>query len=351
VSGGWTTPGETPADGSEPPPPTGPGWSTTQPGSGWGGYPAAPTPPRPGVVPLRPLAVGEVLDGAFTTIRRYPTATLGLAAAVMIGVTATQVVASYFLLDGVSNLSTDGTTSGDFLSRSISVDLIVFVVTLVATLVLSGMITAVIGQAVLGRPMRAGEAWQAMRARLGALVGVTLVIIGVSLAITAVGVAPGIVLFAVGATGAGVALGVIGFLAAALVVIWLVVTLEFATPVVVLEKQGVRASLRRSRALVAGSWWRVFGIIAVASVLAQIVAGVITLPFSLAAGFSTIVDGGRGTPLDFVSLLLIGAGGFIAGTIVLPFTAGVVALVYIDRRMRAEALDLTLQQAASGERR
>ena len=34
--------------------------------------------PKPGIVPLRPLGVGEILDGAFTSMRRYPKATLGL---------------------------------------------------------------------------------------------------------------------------------------------------------------------------------------------------------------------------------------------------------------------------------
>ena len=40
-------------------------------------------------------------------------------------------------------------------------------------------------------------------------------------------------------------------------------------------------------------------------------------------------------------------GGLVAGTIVRPFSAGVAALLYIDRRMRAEALDLTLARAAA----
>jgi hypothetical protein len=45
--------------------------------------------------------------------------------------------------------------------------------------------------------------------------------------------------------------------------------------------------------------------------------------------------------------LLTAIGGVISGTLVRPFSAGVIALLYIDRRMRAEALDLTLQQAAA----
>ena len=42
-----------------------------------------PAAPKPGVIPLRPMAVGEILDGAFTSIRRNPKAILGMAAVVM----------------------------------------------------------------------------------------------------------------------------------------------------------------------------------------------------------------------------------------------------------------------------
>ena len=40
-------------------------------------------------------------------------------------------------------------------------------------------------------------------------------------------------------------------------------------------------------------------------------------------------------------------GAFVAGSIVQPFRSGVTALVYLDRRMRTEALDVTLVQAAN----
>ena len=39
--------------------------------------------PKPGIIPLRPIGVSEMLDGAFTAIRRNPRATLGLGAVIM----------------------------------------------------------------------------------------------------------------------------------------------------------------------------------------------------------------------------------------------------------------------------
>jgi hypothetical protein len=46
----------------------------------------------------------------------------------------------------------------------------------------------------------------------------------------------------------------------------------------------------------------------------------------------------------FVAVVAIGAiGRIIAGTLANPFSAGVIAILYADRRMRREAFDLELQ--------
>ena len=51
-------------------------------GAPWGWAP--PPVVKPGVIPLRPLGVGEILDGAVTTIRRNPAPMLGLSAIVAV---------------------------------------------------------------------------------------------------------------------------------------------------------------------------------------------------------------------------------------------------------------------------
>src|SRR3984957_10908449 len=73
------------------------------PGGGW--PPPRPSAPKPGVIPLRPLAVGEILDGAFSSIRQNPKATLGLAAILMtitgvISTTTTLIMSN--LVGGIS---------------------------------------------------------------------------------------------------------------------------------------------------------------------------------------------------------------------------------------------------------
>src|ERR1700710_2430956 len=84
ASSGWTRT-DTPAP---PPPPH------SDPMAGYGRQPstpqsagqasqgsAQPVVRAPGMIPLRPLAVSEILDGAFVVIRRHPRATLGVSAA------------------------------------------------------------------------------------------------------------------------------------------------------------------------------------------------------------------------------------------------------------------------------
>jgi hypothetical protein len=51
-----------------------------------------------------------------------------------------------------------------------------------------------------------------------------------------------------------------------------------------------------------------------------------------------------------VALILIAIGGAIGQIITAPFNAGVVVLLYTDRRIRAEAFDLVLQTGATAPR-
>ena len=79
-AGRWTAP-----DGgiSTPPPPPHPAGPAN--GGGWGaGWRQPPPAPRPGVIPLRPLGVSEILDGAVATMRAHWRTVLGISLAVSV---------------------------------------------------------------------------------------------------------------------------------------------------------------------------------------------------------------------------------------------------------------------------
>ena len=83
---GWPQQGHQPPWGP-PPPGTGSPYGTPYPGAPYSGAPhGSPynqpryvAPPKPGIVPLRPLMFGEILDGSFQAIRRNAKAMLGAA--------------------------------------------------------------------------------------------------------------------------------------------------------------------------------------------------------------------------------------------------------------------------------
>jgi hypothetical protein len=337
----WAAPGSTtppPGWSAEQPPPT------PQPSGGWGTPYAAPPPPRPGIVPLRPLGVGELLDGAFAAIRRYPRPTLGLAACVMLVVTTVQVAAEWYLLSGIQPPAGGGTLSDatDYLSRVGTVSVISLLVSALATLLLTGMVIAIIGEAVLGRPVSAADAWQRLRPLFWRLIGVSLLTFLIWIAAAL----PGIIIVIIGAVGGSVAAVTIGAILAIVGVVYVWPLFSLAPAALVLERQPVTRALGRSRELVRHSWWRIFGILLLAAIIAGIVNGIITIPFGLAGGGLTSI-GGRTSGVHFTQLVISGVGALLASTVSRPFSAGVAGLLYIDRRMRAEALDLTLARAAA----
>jgi hypothetical protein len=156
----------------------------------------------------------------------------------------------------------------------------------------------------------------------------------------AVPVVPGILVLVAGSTVAGVVLLVLGVPVALLLALATAVLTWFAAPVVMLERQPVVAALRRSARLVRANFWRVVGLWLLLQVLVAVFDGVLGGPLVFIA--SRVFD----NPFGWQSLSLQAVGTILANTVTLPFAAAVAVLVYVDQRMRREALDLELARAA-----
>ncbi|MER5378430.1 glycerophosphoryl diester phosphodiesterase membrane domain-containing protein [Streptomyces sp. NPDC002553] len=323
----------------------GAGW-----GAGWGGPPPA---AKPGVIPLRPLGVGEILDGAVTTMRTYWRTVLGISLTVAVVVEVVLVLLQGLVLNDTADsttLLTDPTATVDEKTGAMG-DVMVnsgvlALVSLIGTITATALLTAVTSRAVLGKPVTTGEAWREARPRLPKLFGLIFLLLLIVAVIGAVGVLPGALL---GGPGGG-ALAALGMLAALAVTVWLMVRFSLASPALMLEKQSVTKALSRSAKLVRGSWWRVFGIQLLSMLIANIVAMIVAVPFALAGGI--LSDGGLeafaqgGSNLSWTYLVVAGIGSVIGSLVTFPLTAGVVVLLYIDQRIRREALDLDLARAA-----
>ena len=336
---GWSTPSSwnSPAAPAQP-------WQDGPAGHAAFGYGA----PQPGVIPLRPLGLGELLDGGITLVRRYPRPTLGLAA----GVSAVSTILSVLVLlsgrfpsvSGAGGAARALSARSSFGSTFTGVGRVLTgLVTGLAGLVLAGVIAAVVGQAVLGLPLGLREAWARVRGRVGALLGLVLVTALLLAVIVGLGVGVAAAAIAVGG-GLGAVIGVPVALAATALAVYLYVGFSLAPTVLVLERAGIRESLRRSRVLVRRSWWRLFGILLLTAVITATVAAVVQLPLA-AIGALISFTGGRSV-LALLVATQIGAG--LAQVLVAPFAAGIRGLLYVDQRMRKEGLDLTLQARAAG---
>ena len=114
---------------------------------------------QPGIIPLRPLGMGEIYDGAFRAVRANPRVMFGLAALVVtLAVTLQSVIQWYvkgIAAGQLADLSTDVDPSGqmgfaDQLGSSFGL-LVGAPVTAIATTVLTGLLIVSVSRSVLGQ--------------------------------------------------------------------------------------------------------------------------------------------------------------------------------------------------------
>ncbi|MEU5031617.1 glycerophosphoryl diester phosphodiesterase membrane domain-containing protein [Streptomyces milbemycinicus] len=361
-AGHWTAhPDGTPAPPPAPPTgPAGPGGPAGPASYGsWGaGWTQPPPVPRPGVIPLRPLSVGEILDGAVSTLRTHWRPVLGVSLAVALVTQAVTTAATGLWFrdtNGLDSLENDPNPSVrealDALGHALPGSAVPLAAGVLGTMVTTALLTIVIGRAVLGRSVSPGEVWRDARPRLLHLCGLLLLLPGLVAVTFAAGLAPGLLLIAADADSEGAALALLGGLGATAVALWLWIRYSLAAPALMLEKQGLSAAMRRSAKLVSGAWWRMLGIQLLALLIAFVVSAVVEIPTSIvgmAIGGDNAMDwlSGESVSVSWTFLVVIGIGGVLASTITLPISAGVTALLYVDQRIRREALDLELTHAA-----
>ena len=333
-----------------------------QPGYGRpGGWTSA---PAPGGIPLRPLGLGDILNGAVTSARRNPAATFGLAAIVM---TIYGVVSAIFesiersqaarinsteqALRGGQTLSQQQVDNllGAVFGVILPAAAVTIVLSLLLTSALSGMLSAVIGRGVLGRRVGLGEAWRA--GRVMAVIGTTLLLLLIGICVPLPVVVVVVVLALLHLTPVAVLIGVLGGLATIVFELFLFVRLSVTLPALVLERISPASAIKRSFELSRGSGWRLFGIRLLTEVIVGIASLVLSIPFTIVASFL----GGAVSPFSVsanasVAAVIIAAiGGIVASTVTAPLSAGVVVLLYADLRIRREGLDLALRTAAQGD--
>jgi hypothetical protein len=295
----------------------------------------------PGIIPLRPLSLSDIFNGAAVYIRTNPKAVLGLTTVIVIVtqiitlLSATGPLAAAGRMDSAPSDELTGNEIGAWVISSAFSGVLGWL----AGILLTGMLTVLAGRAIFGSTIRAGEAWARVRGRIPALIGLAaLECLGLVLLAGVVG----LIVAAIGASGDAAATVILGLplvLMAVAAVVYLYTALSFAPVLIMLERLPVIDSITRSLALVRNSFWRVLGIRMLTWLVVTLIASAMAVPFD----FLGLLANG---PV-LVAATVAAVGAAIGQIVTAPFSAGVVVLLYTDRRIRSEAFDLVLQSGAA----
>ena len=320
---------------------------------------------KPGIIPLRPLSIGDIYQGAFAAIKTNARTMFGFTAALLGVVLVISIATNYAIINLVlpNYLSSDSPYSAAFTSLSGSFSQLGgTLLQALATVLLSGLIVVAVSRSVLGRVASSNEVWERTKSKFLPLIGLNILtniisglmfIIGIILFFTLLASVASTAqteteLFQdLGITLVGVFILVV---AGAIVSYYLSIKFSVASPAMVLENLGVFAAIGRSWRLTRGNFWRLFGINILTSIIISMVTGVFSGVVVLLGTFSTVVassstnDVMGALSITFIISMVVTA---ISLLITLPFSSSVNALLYIDLRMRKEGLDVELRNAVA----
>lgn len=247
---------------------------------------------------MKPMSFGEILDGAFKIYRSH-FVPMFLAALV-----------SYapFVLIGAIVAVMMGGSAADPVAMGLTV-LISLPVMALGFGVSWGAVTHQASEAYLGRPVTLGDGVSKGFSRvLPLFVGIVLVSILAGI---------GLLFF--------------------VVPMFIVLAMFFAViPVVVVENRGPIEAMGRSRRLADGAWGRILGVVMVAGLIAALPGYAISMMSAGAALAS------QGAEPSFA--MIVGEQGLrlFLSALTTPFSMAATVLLYYDRRIRVEALDVQM---------
>lgn len=317
-------------------------------------------PPKRGLVPLHPLSFGQLLGAAFAVIRWNPKASIVPALiitvvqnALVLGVTS---LIAFSAIDRFQRATNDADRDA-ILAGIIGVGsggaLLVTAISVFGSALLQGMLVTVVARATVGE--RPG-----IRAVLRLAIRRVLPLAAVALLLTAVQVVAIAVLalLVIGIATAGtvgvvlaILVGILGGLGFLVAYGFLAIKLTTVPSTIVLERMGIFASIGRSWVLMRGAFWRTFGLLAVVVLIVGAATQLVSVPFSvIGGGLGGVLFPNAGNDLQgtFALSLLTSIPALIVSVIIggigqIAQVAAVV-LVYLDRRMRREGLDLELRR-------
>ena len=267
-------------------------------------------PPQPGILPLRPLSAGEILSAAVVVVKRHfmVLGPIAAVASLLSGLTEWAILAASGSVDDFTNWSTnmfDGGTDSGHRAGGVA-GLVHRFGALRHGVIRRG--DGVRGSGHHGRSATARRPEERLAGRWLVLIGLAVVVgIGVTVGFVLL-IVPGILLY----------------------VAWSV-----ATPAAVMERADVTTALRRSVLLTAGLRARVLGLTLAPLATAFLLSALISV-------MVVTVAGQLSTNASMLTSVLVSA---LVASFTSSWLAAVIALYYVDLRIRKEGLGEALAAA------
>ena len=263
---------------------------------------------------LRPLGLGETLDAAIKLYRNNAVDLWKIVAIVIVPLEILQFIirrvslpGDVFLQNGTLYTHTGGTSASGTIGL-----LAISILGLLGELLVTGAVFKLQLDAIMDRPHDIRESYEFARHKVWSLLWLGIL---------------------------STILIAIGFVLLIIPGIWLMVAICVAIPALMLEGVKGFGAMKRSMNLVDGRWWATFGRLIVAFILYGIVVAI----------FGAIASAITNSMTNVTLFLLINVAISTIGVILLsPFIAAVINWIYIDLRVRKEALDIEMLAAGFG---
>ncbi|WP_420631455.1 hypothetical protein [Candidatus Leptofilum sp.] len=277
---------------------------------------------------LRPLSVGELFDRAFRIYRNNFGIFLGIMLLTQIPIYLFNIVLTT-VAETAPNL-TVGSNFENLFGTAIIASIIALILSIIFFQIGSAALTKAVSDSYLGRKIGYWESFQRMGNSWATLIFASIVagFIVFGLAI------PVIILFFIPCIGP-----ILGFIGAFIVGAIGNVLISLVTPVVVLERKGAIASVRRAWELAKHRFWWAFGYLFLLGLLSGLVILGPTAVIEFL--FATIL----GDTSSFFQIIVEQTSNSLLSAVFMPIRLAAITLMYFDLRIRFEGFDLAVLSA------
>jgi hypothetical protein len=283
---------------------------------------------------LRPLGFGETLDRAFTLYRRNFVLFVGTAFLTLIGVIVMAGVLAG--LAGVMAAMVPGPIAWIFMA-------LIFLGIAAVAMIPTGAVTRQASQSYTGKPATLGDGVRAGGGAAMTLLGAGIIavvsVVVLMLLLSIVAYLLNLVAGGVGSPSIALVMGTLTGVGM-VVAFFLVASFYFGViPAVVVEDKGPMEAVSRSLELAQGALPRIAGVMIVSILITYL--PVIALA-AVTGGFAATSLANTDMTAMVTSVVLQQMLTLLVNVITMPFLLSVIVVLYYDRRVRTEALDVRL---------